>query len=169
MPSTVLNTTGSRRASATTRAVSLTGFQLKRSPGAVAGASGICRLASQPATATAISTPPASSGPDGPTSIRALPTIKPESMASWVPVSTSALPPINSAGASACGRIVLDRPKHGRVHAHEEQHHQQQANLVVVQAPARERHGGDLEQLDVADDAAFLELLRKLSGAGGKQ
>ncbi len=107
--------------------VSVNGFQLIARSGATAGVTGIARLTSQPATATAIASAPASTGPFGSTATSRPPAIVPSRIATNVPISTRPLPPTSS---SVLQRLrqdrVLDRAEQRRVHAHQRQRGEQQ-------------------------------------------
>ena len=154
------------------RSVSVNGFQLivERRVDRAASA-GCARLASQPATATAIAerrrrAPARSAG-----SRRASPpAIVPSRIATNVPISTSPLPPTSSSALQVLRQDrVLDRPEQRRVHAHQRERDEQQRRGCGSQKPTRRHHDRDLEQLDEADQARLLVLVGELAGGGRQQ
>jgi hypothetical protein len=64
---------------------------------------------------------------------------------------------------------VLDWPEHRGVHAHQEQHHQQQCRVMCVEAPGRDRHRHDLEEFHEANQPRLLIFLGELSGQRREQ
>ena len=103
----------SRRPAAWRRmaAVSEARFQLIFRPGASAGAAGIFRLASQPATAT-VTTAPATSIEPPSAAISSAPAMVPARIARKVPASSQAFPASSSPSERCCGRMpYLSGPK----------------------------------------------------------
>jgi len=104
MPIRQRNTTRLSRASTRFRQVSVNGFQLIFSPGALAGESGTPCTAIRPMTAMATQHPPTSHGADVPTPTSRPPARLPSRMETKVPISTMPFPPVSSLAFRCCGR-----------------------------------------------------------------
>ena len=119
------------------RQVSVKGFQLSRSVGSVAGASGMAWLTRQPRPASTTTATATASGPSGLMPISTPPTIVPTRIAPKVPDSTSALPPTNSRLSSACGRMpYLSGPKSVDCNPIRKRQTKSSARLPVTKAKA---------------------------------
>ena len=64
---------------------------------------------------------------------------------------------------------VLDRAEYRGMQTHQEQHAEQQPDVVRMEGVGGQRHRADLEQLHVTDQAGLLVLLGQLSGTCRKQ
>ncbi len=98
------NTTMLPCASFRLRQVSLTGFQLMRRPGSVAGAWGMNCAVMRPSTASTTQATATVAWPMPGSATSSPPTTLPIRMATKVPISTMPLPPVSSRSFSACGR-----------------------------------------------------------------
>jgi hypothetical protein len=104
MPSRERKTTMFWRASIRLRHVSVTGFQLMRSPGSLPGEAGTACAVRRPSSATATQQIATKCGPTSLMPTSSPPATCPSRIATKVPISTMPLPPVSSRSPRCCGR-----------------------------------------------------------------